>query len=199
MRTWGSSRSASWGLYVAAVLTVFVGFACATAPSGSHAASRLPRNEEGGLPPATLDAGAMNVCTHDAKDLAPCADDCDRGLAFGCTVVAQRVERGDGVPRDLTRVVRLHERACELRDIASCVSAARMHASGAGVPPSRGKQLELLGSACALGDGAACATAARAFADGAGARRDEARARDLWERACAGGVASACEEIEQAP
>jgi TPR repeat protein len=160
-----------------------------------------PRTEQAvsGPAPSIVEAGGPRICVHDAKDLAPCSEDCDRGIAFACGVVAVRIEKGDGVPKDPTRAVRLHERACELRDAASCVAAARMHASGAGVPPSRARQVELLGTACLLGDVLACAVPAKAFANGAGVARDEPRAAELWQRACAGGVATACEALERAP
>ena len=172
---------------------------CASAP-----VARSPEGPHAGEPASgpsssIAEAGAPRICTHDSKDLAPCSEDCDRGIASACGVVATRIERGDGVPKDLTRAVRMHERGCELRDAASCVSAARMQASGAGVPPNRSKQVELLGAACTLGDALACAVPAKAFANGTGVARDERRAAELWQRACAGGVASACEALEQPP
>ena len=171
--------------------------ACSAGTPGSRAAGPLASAVDGGPLPSQPDGGGPpRVCVHDAKDLAPCAEDCDRGIAFGCTVVAARTERGDGASRNLTYAVHLHERACELRDPASCVSAARMHASGAGVPPSRARQVELLAAACKLGDPLACAVPAKAFANGSGVARDERRAAELWERACAGGVRSACEEVD---
>ena len=168
-------------------------------PSTPEARSPGPAGDASALAPDGGDPDAVaapRICMHDAKDLAPCTEECDRGIALACTALALRVERGDGTPRDLTRAVHLHERACELRDAGSCVSAARMHASGAGVPPSRTRQVELLGVACKLGDALACSIPAKAYADGAGVAHDEHRATELWERACAGGVASACEAID---
>lgn len=174
--------------------------ACTPARTGAETPGPLTATAEGG-PSASpaFDAGAIKLCVHGAKDLAPCLEDCDHSIATACAVVATRMERGDGVPRDLTRAVRLHERACELRDVASCVSAARMHSSGSGVPPSRAKQIELLEKACTLGDGVACAIAARAFDKGTGVVRDEARATVLWRRACIAGVAAACEDPDGPP
>jgi len=181
----------------ALLLYVVAGAAAACASGRGLAPSEGPTAGSAELGPSSVpaDASAPRVCTFDAKDLAPCAEDCDRGIGFACTVVASRLERGDGAPRDLPRAVRLHERACELRDAAACVSAARMYASGSGVPPSRSRQVELLGVACLLGDALACALPAKAFASGNGVARDEARARELWQRACAGGVESACEAV----
>lgn len=182
-------------------VALYVGLAAsACSPPGTPgplSASPLATSMAGGPASSIADAGgAPRVCMHDAKDLAPCEEDCDRGLALACTVLAARTERGDGTTRDLTRAVHLHERACELRDPASCVSAARMHATGAGVPPSRAKQVDLLGAACKLGDALACSVPAKAFANGNGVTRDERRAAELWERACAGGVAAACAEVD---
>ncbi len=144
------------------------------------------------------DGGNARVCTHDGKDVAPCAEDCDRGLASGCALLAARVEHGDRVPMDLTRAVVLYERARELRDAPSCVSASRMHASGAGVPPSRTRQLDLLSKACVGGDATSCVQAAKAFARGVGVPRDERRAAELWQRACTGGIESACDALGDA-
>jgi TPR repeat protein len=183
---------------LASALASASGPSCAPAPTNPRPlASEVPRAEEG--PSASLvEAGAPRVCMHDAKDLAPCTEDCDRGVVFACTIVATRTERGDGVAKDLTRAVQLYERACELRDGPSCVSAARMYASGRGVPPSRPKQIQLLSSACTLGDSHACSIPANAFATGGGVPRDERRATELWQRGCAGGDEAACERVEGA-
>lgn len=141
-------------------------------------------------------ADAPRVCAHGAKDFAPCVEDCDRGIVFGCTVAAARLERGDDL--NLPRAVKTYERACELRDAASCVAAARMYASGSGVPPSRARQVELLATACALGDALACAIPAKAYAKGSGVPKDERRAKELREHACAGGAQDACDVIDDA-
>lgn len=182
---------------LAVVSVVALVVSCSPAAPSARSPIDLQAPAAGGTPASAGDGAAVIACTHDAKDLGPCTAECDRGMAFACTIVAMRIERGEGVPKDLTRAVVLHERACELKDAPSCVSAARMHASGSGVPPSRAKQIELLGAACKLGDGLACAVPAKAFANGAGVVRDERRARDLWQLACAAGVATACEELEQ--
>ena len=186
--------------FLAAAITLTSLFAvapsCAPAVTSTTPTASGPPHATDGPSAPLVDAGAARVCMHDTKDLAPCVEDCDRGIAFACTVVAQRLERGEGVAQDLTRAVRLHERACELRDATSCVSAARMHASGRGVPPSRLRQIELLGVACTLGDAHACSIPAKAFATGTGVARDERRAADLWQRGCAAGDEAACSEVE---
>lgn len=176
------------------VLFLIAGCAGRSAAGRADGPPAVEAREPDGAPP---DAGALRACAHEAEDVAPCAEDCDRGIAFACAVLAARLERGDRTPRDLPRAVRLHERACELRDAPSCTSAARMHASGAGVPPSRARQLELLAAACQLGDALACGLPARAYAEGRGVPRDERRAADLYERACAGGVEAACPEVDR--
>lgn len=184
-------RSSSSSLAACALVA-----ACASRPGASPGRSSGDSPEVTSVA-ATADAGAPQGCLHDATDLAPCAEECDRGIASSCDLLATRAERGDGVPRDLTRAVVLHERACELKEAAACVSAARMHAAGTGVPPSRAKQVELLGVACRLGDTLACAIPAKAYATGNGVTKDEQRARELWERACLGGDQVACEAIAE--
>ena len=143
------------------------------------------------------DASAPS-CEHDTKQLAACTTDCDQGLAPACAMVALRLERGDGVTRDLTRAVGLYERACVLRDASSCVVAARKHAIGAGVPPDRARQMDLLARGCILGEASACAAPAKAFSAGAGVTANPQRARELWEHACTGGLETACEVLMDA-
>lgn len=171
--------------------------ACASRPRGATT-SAAGAGHTSNAADRTMDAGSLRACAHDAKDVTPCMEDCDRGLASGCATLATRVEQGNGIARDLTRAVTLHERACELRDPSSCVVAARMHASGRGVVPNRARQMELLGLACTLGDPAACSIPARAFEGGVGVTRDPRRAHDLWERACTGGIETACDALSDA-
>jgi len=180
-------------------LGVFALTAFAVACGGAGAATRAGSAAGTGSvdTAGAADAGAgeaLRACTHEVKDFAPCIEDCNRGIAFGCAIAAGRFERGEAL--DLTRSVHMYERACELRDAAACVSAARMHASGHGVPPSRARQVELLATACALGDALACAIPAKAYAKGSGVPKDERRAKELRERACAGGAQDACDAID---
>lgn len=183
------------GVLLGASGVVGGGVACGGARGGAAGASAPGTGTADAN--GSADAGAseaLRACTHEAKDFAPCIEDCNRGIAFGCAIAAGRFERGEAL--DLTRSVHMYERACELRDAAACVSAARMHASGHGVPPSRARQVELLATACALGDALACAIPAKAYAKGSGVPKDERRAKDLRERACAGGAQDACDAID---
>jgi TPR repeat protein len=175
---------------------VFALAACASAPkqAGSDRRASTPTSSEA----TTEDAGDVRACAADGKEVAPCVEDCDRGIASACAIVATRAERGDGVPRDLTRAVTLHERACDLRDALSCIAAAHMHSAGIGVSPNRARQMDLLATACKLGDATACSVPAKAYASGAGVPRDAKRARELWEHACAAGLEPACEAIADA-
>lgn len=185
-----------WPLLVVAPLAAAcVGKKTAADPSNSSPAALGQTAPRAGTPPETN----VRVCARDAKEIAPCVEDCDRGLVSSCAILATRFENGDGIPRDTPQAARLHERACELRDATSCVTAARMHAAGRGVSPNRMKQMELLSRACRLGDSAACTVPAKAYATGAGVAQDEVRARELYEHACAGGVETACEAIGVTP
>ena len=183
-------------LGLALVLVLGGSASCAPSHRGTTAQSPLAPSPETAPGTSPSDAGAPRACIHDAKDLAPCAEDCERGIVFACTVVAGRTERGDGIGKDLTRAVHLHERACDLGDAPSCVSAARMHASGRGVPPNRVTQIQLLAHACTLGDAHACSIPAKAFQTGTDVPRDLRRAAELWQQACAAGDTAACAVIE---
>lgn len=155
-------------------------------PSGGEA-SRVETN--GGV---AEDAGvhAPRACLRESKDPMPCSEDCDRGIAESCVILAGRVHPNHAVS--------LYERACDLRDAPSCATAARFHASGRGVPPNRAKQMELLAKACLLGQAEACSVPAKAFATGSGVARDEHRANELWQRGCGGGIETACDALGDA-
>jgi TPR repeat protein len=138
------------------------------------------------------DAGSLapRACLHESKDPLPCTEECDRGIAASCVILAGRVHP--------TYAIRLYERACELDDTHSCITAARFHASGEGVPPNRPRQMELLARACTLGDAGACSVPAKAYAAGNGVPRDERRANELWQRGCSGGALAACNALGDA-
>ena len=188
--------------------------AIAGCSAGTRTATPVPARPATPTMAEAVDAGLLSPCLPEGKDAAPCVEECNRGIAASCELLADRVTTGTGVPRDPTRALSLHERACELRDPAACVTAARMQGAGRGVAPNRQRQLELQVAACNLGDTTSCATAARAYAIGTGIPgrpgihgvpggpgvpgipKDEARARALWQRACLGGDEPSCEEAE---
>ena len=179
---------------IAALCAAAVVWLLACAPATPEARSLgAPESLTDGGKSAPGDAGSgPRICVHDAEDIVPCSEDCDRGISSGCSIVAARNEKLHHFPV----AVRSYERACELHDPAACVSAARMVGSGAGVPPNRARQLELLATACLLGDALACNVPAKAYASGNGVPQDERRATELWGRACTSGVPAACDAID---
>lgn len=179
-------------MHRAVAFLLFAPLACSPATPEARSLG-APESPSDGGKSAPTDAGSgPRICVHDAKDLTPCTEDCDRGIGSGCATGATRAEK----ERHYPVAVRLYERACELHDAAACVSAARMVGSGAGVPPSRAHQLELLATACLLGDALACNVPAKAYATGNGVAQDDRRATELWGRACTSGVPAACDAID---
>lgn len=151
------------------------------------------------------DAGAPRACAEGSDEdggagasVAPCVEDCDRGIALACRVAAERLERHE---HDPGRAVALLERACSLGDAAGCAGAARLVGRGVGTRPDRARQIELLSRACLLGDGLACAAPTRVFTLGderAGIAKDPRRAASLREKACLAGIEEACEALADA-
>lgn len=172
------------------VLFVLVA-ACGGATKGASSSARSSEVAQMGAE-APPDAGTIvpRACLHDFKDPRPCSEECDRGIAASCVVLAGRSHD--------TWAVSLYERACELRDAAACANAARFHASGKGVTPNRAKQMDLLARSCLLGQPESCSTPAKAFATGNGVPRDDRRAHELWERGCSGGFETACDALGDA-
>jgi TPR repeat protein len=186
-----------WGVFVVCTLS-----ACASRGPTTTRGRDIGRAAKDDVSASANDAGAPRACTFDAKDLAPCYEDCDRGVALACRLAADRLEHGgDGILHDPSRAVMLNERACELRDALGCTTAARLRGRGVGVRVDRLRQIELLARACNLGEGSACTIAARAFARGEpekGVVADPGRAKTLWERACVAGVEEACATLDEA-
>jgi TPR repeat protein len=166
--------------------------ACGAPAKSSGSSTGGTETDLGSTPQTAPDAGAFTprACVHDFKDPRPCSEECDRGIAASCIVLAAHSHD--------TWAVSLYERACELRDATACANAARFHASGKGVMPNRARQMELLAKACVLGQAESCSTPAKAFASGNGVPRDDRRAHDLWERGCGGGIEAACDALGDA-
>jgi TPR repeat protein len=186
------------GLAIGIVGSAAAVLACAAGSSGNGARSRWESTDTSKA--VNLDRfagldGSIGTCTPDAKDdHGACRIDCDVGLASACAILASRGEH-EGHP---STALHYHEKACELRDPAGCVAAARMHANGLGAPRNRAKQVELLTVACNLGEATACSIAAKAFVSGSGVERDPSRASSLWERACTSGDRIACDKVADA-
>jgi hypothetical protein len=87
------------------------------------------------------------------------------------------------LPRDVPRAIALYERACEIGERESCLTAARLLEAGEGIAPDREKALALFTQMCDDGMALACARAA-ALAPG--------READYLRRACVLGGTGNC-------
>lgn len=127
------------------------------------------------------------------------AKGCDAGVGEPCARLADLLERGFGVTRDLPRARRLRKRACELEHGGGCRALAGMWLRGLGGSTGRENAFALLERACALGDADACLGLADAHEAGSFGEADMARyyelsgkAAKLYAPSCEAGDAHAC-------
>jgi TPR repeat protein len=150
-------------------------------------------------------AGDTASCARAAAALPPdkaaalFAPACAAGDQAACTSLADLLERGAGVTRDLPRARTLRDAACKVKVAPACSALARMWLRGVGGPRDGGTAWKLAEQACNLGDADACMMWGGAFASGAMGEPDMARqyelhhrAAGLYDKACDAGQARAC-------
>jgi hypothetical protein len=81
---------------------------------------------------------------------------CDGGDFSACTVFAEMLETGQGVPQDIGRAVRLHTVACDGGQLESCANLGRMYENGVGVPQDLARARSRYRVACQGGDSRGC-------------------------------------------
>jgi uncharacterized protein len=162
--------------------------ACAPALSACHRDEPAPSGEP--QPPASaIQVGvALGGCT----DIKACLDECEAGAADRCRRLAVTYAMARGVERDEARATELYERACDMKDWASCVFAGQMHEYHHGVPEDLAAATAFYARACDAHWGAACYNLAIMVENGRGVPADPVRAASLYDIACAAGAKIAC-------
>src|SRR5688572_10068143 len=91
---------------------------------------------------------------------------CDKGSAADCLTLAVALQRGEGVPRDLSRAAGFHKKACEGGQAVGCFELAAMHVDGQGASKDVGRAVTLFQKACDLKHADGCIRLARLFYEG---------------------------------
>jgi TPR repeat protein len=88
----------------------------------------------GGSTPGCLNVGLLLSAREDFEQAVHFFDrSCTGGLAAGCHYLAAAIEKGEGVPRDVTRAVSLYDEACDAEYIDSCLALATLFSEGTAV------------------------------------------------------------------
>ena len=123
---------------------------------------------------------------------------CDGKSPSGCAWLARSLERGRGIPRDLTRATSLYESACS-EDPASCALLG-FNAENRPIPRPEVAELSALHTRaapalqteCASGGLVECVELGYLLQNGKGVERDPGAAVKLFHKACLGGLEEGC-------
>lgn len=140
-----------------------------------------------GAPEACLVANDNGYVADDLwkEALAALDDGCRGGVAVQCRALARVYFQGlKATPRDRSRAIELHRRACDLDDAEGCATAA-LFADGDAERAFNEK-------GCLLGAGYSCRQLAEALHDKS---LDPARARALYRQGCDAGDDIACSRL----
>lgn len=120
---------------------------------------------------------------------------CTRGDGRACFDVADRLERGTGLAKDLVRALTFHIRACELKQGEACYRAGSLLDSASGAPDvPRATQFYRKG--CELNSANGCFSLGFAYRLGKGVAKNEALGTSLMDKGCAMG-SSGCKFLRE--
>ena len=131
--------------------------------------------------------------------LASYTKSCEGKNPSGCAWLGKQLERGRGIPRDLTKAASLFQSACDGGDPASC-SLVGLRAENRPLPrptaaelaPLYLKAAPALKKECDSGGLAECVMLGYLLQTGKGVEPDEAAAGALFHKACEGGSPDGC-------
>ncbi len=127
---------------------------------------------------------------------------CATADAGQCAELANLLERGVGIPRDLVRARKLRQQACDAEHAPACRALGFMWQQGVGGPSGTANAVALFRRACDADDADACVLLARAHFSGMLGERDlprhyelSGRAAALYAPRCEAGELSACRAL----
>ncbi|GMV14540.1 MAG: sel1 repeat family protein [Sorangiineae bacterium PRO1] len=128
-----------------------------------------------------------------AKGVKGLEESCAKGSPNACRFLGSLRLSGTKLPRDPAKAAQDFERACEGKELKSCVDAATLFLAGRdGVARNVEKAAKLAKKGCDGGQIAGCRLVALGQLQGLGAGRDDAAALKLLEKSCADGDGESC-------
>lgn len=136
--------------------------------------------------------GAQHAPGQPCETLEHCREQCDAGLATGCSSLGLWYARGVGVTQDSVQAKALFERACNADEATGCCNLGVLYARGDGVKADPRRAAQLYNRACEQGDPGCCSNAGSALELGRGQPKNVARAERYYLRACNAGNGPGC-------
>ncbi len=127
-----------------------------------------------------------------------CQTQCEGGNSASCLNLAKMYEDGNGIPKNIERMVQYYKMACEQGETSSCTSLGNRYQRGIDVPADPAQAVPLYQRACGLGSASGCALLGGLYEEGNGVAQDRTRASELYEKACKNGSSSACQRARPA-
>jgi hypothetical protein len=173
-----SSSGARTGLIIGAVVLVVLAFVGA----GGFALYRIGDHAE-----------ASSRCESSGQR---CDDACANGDSSSCVRYGLKLERGDGIPKDLAHAAEAYKKACDEGDMLGCADLGLLRANGRGGPVDKIGAVALYKQACDAGGLFGCDLLGGMYEVGEGGlTKDPGRAYKLYEQACNGGELSGCKDL----
>jgi TPR repeat protein/serine/threonine protein kinase len=172
------SSGARTGLIIGGVIVVLLAFVSA----GGFALYRIGDH-----------AAARTSC--ETNNLR-CDEACANDDGPSCVRLGLKLERGDGIPRDLVQAAAMYEKACDGGDMLGCADLGLLRANGRGGPTDKPGAVALYQQACDAGGLFGCDLLGGMYETGEGGLpKDPDRAFKLYDQACSGGELSGCKDL----
>ena len=118
---------------------------------------------------------------------------CETGVGDGCTMLANRYLKGDGMPKDRVRGMALLANACSQGDDKACPILGSLYESGSAADIAQA--VTLYTKQCNDSQMWACQSLADLYGSGRAGSKSTGLAIPLWERVCGTDVAAACMKL----
>lgn len=120
---------------------------------------------------------------------------CDAGDANSCNTYGYRLERGEGVAKDVKGGLPFYSKACDLKSDVACVNAAIDLENGFGADKDFAKARSLYDKACEMKNKNGCFWSAVMLKSGRGVTADLVKAREVFIDLCKQDYARACSQM----
>ncbi len=120
---------------------------------------------------------------------------CDAGDSNSCNTYGYRLERGEGVTKDVGGGLPFYTKACEMKSDVACVNAAINLENGIGADKDYAMARSLYDKACEMKNKHGCFWSAVMLKNGKGIAADLTKSREVFVDLCKQDYARACSQM----
>ncbi|MBP5790367.1 MAG: sel1 repeat family protein [Neisseriaceae bacterium] len=121
---------------------------------------------------------------------------CNSNKAEACYNLGYLYRHGQGVPKDINKVVKLYEKSCNGNFVSACMNLGTLYFMGEEVPTNLPKAKTLFEKACNGNEEHACSKLGVMYL-GIGVEEDIETAKKYFDKGCRLGDTTACSIIQQ--